>query len=193
MSAPETRFLQSLGTDGNGLRATFFWRVDRYAHRIERIEAGAASLLLESIEGSDLDRWPPSPPLQQLSFEHLPDGRPVALLVGMAGSSHWSMSVEAPQDDPGGIVFDVACRVKEDSAALSSAYRSAVRQELAEGAALLHRPGGTGSPAILELLETSPPGAAQIVTDGRGVEVRVSGAEAGRTARWKYRVRVEKR
>ena len=56
--------------------------------------------LLESIEGTATDDWPPSPPLQSLSIETLPDGRRVALLVGMAGRSHWSASIEAVASAP---------------------------------------------------------------------------------------------
>lgn len=187
MPTPESAVLESLDAAGEGLRATFFWRVDRYAHRIERIEAGEMMVLLESIEGSDLDRWPPSPPLQQLSFERLPDGRPVALLVGMAGATHWSMSA----DIAGALVFDVACRVKEEDATLGSSYRSHVRHELRDGKALLHRPGGKGRPAVLELLETSPDAAKpQISADGRGVSLRLPGAGRSQTVRWKYRIRI---
>lgn len=116
MPQPESAVLEAIDAAGDGLRATFFWRVDRYAHRLERLEGGAATQLLESIEGSDLDRWPPSPPLQQLMLEQLPDRRPVALLVGMAGANHWSLSVEAEPGDAA-LVFDVACRIKDEGAA----------------------------------------------------------------------------
>jgi hypothetical protein len=189
---PDAAILEALTPAGDGLRASFFWRVDRYAHRLERIEGGAAVSLLESIEGSDLDRWPPSPPLQQLTVEQLPDGRSVALLVGMAGASHWSLTVER-EPNAAALVFDVACRVKEESGALGSAYRSLVRQELEGNAALLHRPGGQGQPAKVETLAL-PAGAetdVRIEVDGRGVTIRPAiAAGPNATRRWKYRISV---
>ncbi len=191
MPQPESAVLEAIDAAGDGLRATFFWRVDRYAHRLERLEGGAATQLLESIEGSDLDRWPPSPPLQQLMLEQLPDRRPVALLVGMAGANHWSLSVEAEPGDAA-LVFDVACRIKDEGARLGSSYRSAVRHEPAENAALLYRPGGHGRPARIELLELSQdtPSAATLSTDGRGVHLHLAAAPPPTTLRWKYRVRI---
>src|SRR5436190_4759521 len=79
--------------DGLRLRAEFIWHGDRFAHIISLVNPhGDIQPLLESIEGTTADDWPSSPPLQSLSVEKLPDGRPVALLVGMAGGSHWSAS-----------------------------------------------------------------------------------------------------
>ncbi len=189
MPVPETAVLEALNAAGEGLRATFFWRVDRYAHRIDRIEGGIATPLLESVEGSNLDRWPPSPPLQQLTVEPLSEGRPVALLVGMAGASHWSLCAER-EPDATALVFDVACRVKEADARLGSAYRSLVRHELKGPTALLHRAGGQGQPAAVELLPVShSPAAPQITVDGRGVLIAAPAANsANQTVRWKYRV-----
>lgn len=82
----------------------------------------AVTWLLESIEGTPDDDWPPSPALQELHLEERPDGRRLALLVGMAGTSHWSLSVEL---DPvqRRALFDVACRVKRPPGKLGSAYR----------------------------------------------------------------------
>jgi hypothetical protein len=192
MPSPDSTVLEARNAAGDGLRATFFWRVDRYAHRIERLENGVAITLLESIEGSELDRWPPSPPLQQLHVESLADGRDVALLVGMAGESHWSLSAER---EPGAeaLVFDVACRVKNQNPQLGSAYRSLVRQELREGLARLHRPGGQGAPAILELipLPNVQNPAPHVLVDGRGVSLSFAGPiDPPQTVRWKYRLRL---
>lgn len=117
---PQT--LQAADSNGNGLRIEFFWDGDRYAHRIETLRANKASLLLESCEGNDRDRWPASAPLQQLSIEQRPDGCQVALLLGMAGQSHWSASVTATGTDPS-LLFEMACRTKDRSALLCSSYR----------------------------------------------------------------------
>jgi len=108
-----------------GLRVEFVWRADRYSQIISLMDSdGAIIPLLQSIEGSSADDWPPSPPLQSLSIETLPDGRRVALLVGSAGRSHWSASIEAASNDAV-IRFDVACRTESPDAALGSRYKLA--------------------------------------------------------------------
>jgi hypothetical protein len=104
------------------LRVVFRWRGDRYGHTIERLIDGNWWPLLESIEGTADDDWPPSPVLQSLHIERRPSG-PVALLVGQAGSSHWSASVEADWDRSE-LVFDVACRVTRCDSQVGSTYRA---------------------------------------------------------------------
>ena len=106
------------------LQIEFFRQGDRYAHRISLAGDDRPVELLVSVEGGGHvdgpnpnrpdcdyadDAWPASPPFQELRIEPRSDGRQVALLVGMAGRSHWSASVEA---DPqlGRFTFDVACR-----------------------------------------------------------------------------------
>jgi hypothetical protein len=113
-------------TDSAGLvlRVRFTRERDRYAHAILAVEpSGREHLLLESVEGTADDEWPSSPPLQSLSIEELAPGRRAALLVGMAGRSHWSASIEAI---PGrtALVFDIACRLGTGRAiaALGSTY-----------------------------------------------------------------------
>src|ERR1051326_2095918 len=91
----QSEAIEAVGSNGVGLRIEFIWRDDRYRHTVSLIDRDRASIpLLESIEGNSEDDWPSSPPLQTLSVERLSDGRSVALLVGMAGGSHWSASVE---------------------------------------------------------------------------------------------------
>lgn len=106
--------------DDAGLRTTFVWREDRYAHVVSLIAPDGAHTLFESVEGGPHDAWPPSPALQHLSIQGQGDRR-VALLVGMAGKSHWSMSVEVAATGRG-FVFDVACRVNDRAAELGSSY-----------------------------------------------------------------------
>src|SRR5262245_46882266 len=55
-------------------------------------------------------------------METLPDGRCAALLVGMAGRSHWSGSIEATPASAE-IVFDLACRHSGAPQELGSRYR----------------------------------------------------------------------
>lgn len=107
-------------TEGVGLRTTFVWRDDRYAHVVMLIKPKGEHTLLESAEGKPDDPWPPSPAFQQLSVQGTGDQR-VVFLVGMAGKSHWSMSVEVSQPQRR-IVFDVACRVNESGETLGSSY-----------------------------------------------------------------------
>src|SRR5207244_9937204 len=111
-----------IGSEGSRLRIEFAWLGDRYGHIISLIDAhGVAERLLESIEGTANDDWPPSPPLQSLSMETLTDGRRVALLVGLAGRSHWSASIE-PALGKAELVFDLACRHGPNHGMLGSRY-----------------------------------------------------------------------
>lgn len=106
-----------------GLRLTWTRRGDRYAHTlwVRDGDGGPWQAALESLEGSPAEPWPPSPPLQQLHVERRAAG-PVALLVGQAGRSHWSLSVEVRAAD-GAVVFDAACRFGGEPAWLGSRYR----------------------------------------------------------------------
>jgi hypothetical protein len=106
--------------EADGVRVVFYRDGDRYAHGVEVFDAGQGSWqrVWESLEGAADDVWPPSPPLQQLHIERRAEG-PVALLVGMAGRTHWSAAVEVigrkvAGSESGGtrsIRFDVAARI----------------------------------------------------------------------------------
>ena len=97
--------------EGGGLRVRFAFHDDRYAHEIALADGSQWIPVLSSVEGSPEDEWPASPPLQSLHLESRPENRQLALLVGMAGHSHWSMSVEL---DPAAarVTFDIACRAR---------------------------------------------------------------------------------
>src|SRR5688500_12794721 len=103
--ASDTAQLAALDTTGDGLRVVFEKRGDRWQHRIERVRANVGEPALQSSEGGAADDWPASPPFQDLSEETLPDGRTVLFLVGRAGTSHWSASVEAAHEPPQ-LIFD---------------------------------------------------------------------------------------
>ncbi len=111
------------------LRVKFVRRGDRIGHVIECVDVNRSIELVESCEGSADERWPASPPVQELepavgpmSPTTLQANAPqVAWLIGRAGASHWSASVEARPD--GTITFDVACRLGEEPAWLGSRYR----------------------------------------------------------------------
>jgi hypothetical protein len=78
--------------------------------------------VVASVEGSPHDDWPVSPPLQSLEIENRAPGQSTALLVGMAGKSHWSASARIDPEVPS-VDFDVACRVRDSEAGpLGSTY-----------------------------------------------------------------------
>ncbi len=93
------------------------------AHRIALVVGSELHELLASVEGDDQEVFPPSPPMQQWALTELGGGRQAALLMGMAGRSHWSLSVEPGMPEPL-IRFDVACRTSAvDRPALRSVYQ----------------------------------------------------------------------
>jgi hypothetical protein len=155
-----------------GLRVRFFWHGDRFAHDVWIHDAGQWICALQSVEGSPEDDWPPSPPFQSLNIEPRNDDRFVALLVGMAGKSHWSASAAIDLLLPC-VHFDVACRVPAACAPrLSSAYRTA------RGGLLEIEP-------VIELGPTHVESCGEIVR----VSVPLSPHAAVRTIRWGYRLR----
>ena len=164
-----TEAIVATGANGCLLRVEFVHQGDRFGHVIFAVSAtGEAERLLESIEDTGRDNWPASPPLQSLSLEALPDGRPVALLVGMAGGSHWSASVEPLADRPA-LLFDVACRHTRLPQWLGSRYRQLPGQE--KRVAIDGEVAVTREQGMLAIQPTSPP----------------SGAG---TARWRYIARL---
>jgi hypothetical protein len=176
------------GSDGSALRVEFLWLGDRFGHMISVVEStGKVQPILESVEGAADDAWPPSPPLQSLRVETLPGGRRAALLVGMAGRSHWSASVEAPPGEAA-FVFDLACRHSARPAHLGSLYR------------LLVDPVDLGSsqqrvtlPAHCAMVEMAvAPGSGRLIACGQMQPATLAieplgGSQTG-TARWDYRV-----
>jgi hypothetical protein len=156
----QNQVIEARDSDGRGIRVEFFWRGDRYGHTVSRIETnGAISPLLESVEGHSDDGWPDSPPLQTLSREMLPDGRPVALLVGMAGRGHWSASVE-PIAGQAMMVFDVACRYAPSPGVIGPPPRLQSRYFARSPFASAHLSidGGSATiPDVSNVLQISPP------------------------------------
>lgn len=125
MSAPprDRQGLQVIDADGYGLALTFHRQQDRYRHEIALVTPAGPMPWLESMESSDAIAWPDSPPFQELSVEWQND-RHVALLVGMAGKSYWSASIETNAATRS-LRFDIACRLREPPQKLGSTYRFA--------------------------------------------------------------------
>ena len=108
MCQAEVRILDAVGPQGDGLRVEFFRIGRRWAHRLCGVEQYRSRPLLQSVEGDEHQSFPPSPALQQLELQQHA-GLSVALLIGMAGSNHWSLGVEAFPES-GRVRLDVACR-----------------------------------------------------------------------------------
>jgi hypothetical protein len=105
------------------LRCVFSKIGDRLAHAFFILNSAADNEPLgvcTSIEGNECEAWPASPPLQSMSIEQHTTG-PVALLVGMAGRSHWSASFAAITDKKK-LVVEIACRVGGEPVRLGSSY-----------------------------------------------------------------------
>lgn len=169
-----------------GVRVVFFRQGDRYAHRVEVFDASGGDwrAVLETVEGMADEVWPASPPLQHLHVEKRAEG-PVALLVGMAGRTHWSAAVEVATDGSSRRVvrFDIAARVTGESrggASVSSPRLGSTYRDLAD--------------ATEASLQLRPLDAAEcvVVDGGAGRERTVRPAEssaagdAARTIAWRY-------
>lgn len=161
---------------GDRLQLRFTRRGDRWEHAVEFRDAGRAVWQLNSSEGIADDVWPVSPPFQSLEMHSHSDGRVFALLVGMAGASHWSASVEA---DPirEHIIFDVACRIKAEPKWLGSSYVVSNSAERSRIAAIALESTPSGSMPVIEAI-------------GQQIIVRVADLSGSlpRTVRWKYAI-----
>ncbi len=167
--------------DAGGLRVVFFRQQDRFAHRLEVVGEQGAAVLFQSVEGTDAERFPPSPPLQELHVEQRPGSVQVALLVGMAGKNHWSLSCTF---DPalGQITFEPACRLREPPAFLGSSYR--LGPDVVRAGERWQTPAGGCTLSSDALLEP------------QGDQVALRAAVASQlpaTVLWSYRFSLEKR
>lgn len=112
---------------------------DRFAHRVLRQRHDTWLLVLESIEGTAEERWPASPPLQQIVAEPIgKDSRIVLLGVGLSGTGHWSISVD--ENDAGGLLMDNACRVSGEHGFLGSTWNLASDWQIDQSG---NQPNGT--------------------------------------------------
>ena len=128
MSEPLLLDTDSTLKDQVRLRSRFVSIHDRWEHRIQLIDKNGDWVLADSCEGGSHQRWPPSPVMQELHQDEV-QGQIAVFGVGMAGSSHWSLSASSKHCDSDRqheIHFDVACLVKEkqaDDLWLGSTYR----------------------------------------------------------------------
>ncbi|MEO8498315.1 MAG: hypothetical protein ABI614_24905 [Planctomycetota bacterium] len=185
MPARDPVSLKAMNADNVGLQVEFAWRQDRHRHTISLLVDDCANTVFESFEGSSVDDWPPSPPLQQLSVEELRPQSQVALLVGMAGKSHWSISVE-PAGDRAAFVFDVACRSNGPAERLGSAYLLPADQLAANGDhhAVIEIEGRS----IQLRCDREGATAAAVKVDPSGLWIAPTVINAGGTTRWRYTI-----
>ncbi len=166
----------------------FHRREDRFAHEVWVADRGAWVQGFASREGSPLDDWPTSPPFQSLNVEIRAGERPVALLVGMAGHSHWSASIEL---DPAAacVTFDVACRTRQRGS-LGSCYRTLLPLAELQARRAAFASGDALAPTLeLELCEQI--GLARLELAGELTRIRAmpsSAIVAAQTIRWGYKV-----
>lgn len=174
--------IKAVDNSGCGLQVVFDWHGDRHSHRIQYVQSDLALDLLHSVEGVGSESWPASPPLQQLSIESRPTGD-VGLLLGMAGKSHWSASIEADHVHQR-LVFDIACRTNEPSERLISSYRHMGGHAGTAGTAI-----EIVFPKVVLLLDvdTSGDSACRAHVDERACSIQpVITGGPGATVRWRY-------
>ncbi len=100
---------------------TFTWSGDRWEHAVI-VAGGCAWRSREGGDAPDDDpRWPASPPLVEVSLVAA-GTRPAVLGVGLAGRSHFSLSVVACPERPDTLLFEAAARIVEPSGWLGSTY-----------------------------------------------------------------------
>ncbi len=179
----DLRSLEALDTAGTGLRIDFVRRGPRWGHQISVLAQGRGVPLLESVEGDDQQPFPPSPPLQQLVIEPRPGGVPVAMSVGMAGTSHWSVCVEALAATLT-LRLDIACRCSSDGHRLMSTYLPVARwQKSVDSASLYATVDQLECRLVPQGLEKNE--AEALLLDDK-VIVRPTTLGGGRTVRWCY-------
>ncbi len=113
------------------LRVVFDYRLDRWGHTIEVRRDDQWVAAFTSIEGDSADDWPPSPAFQHVHLQSFAPHGPTALLVGKAGSSHWSAAIEADRE-AATLRFDIACRVGGEPRFLGSRYTTATDAHTAD-------------------------------------------------------------
>lgn len=195
---------RSVNSSGWGLELVLVAFPDRLGHFVRLIapDGSASDLVLASVEDDAAQAWPSSPPLQSIHCELLPSGGTAALLVGMAGKSHWSASIESLPGE-GALVFDFACRVRETPLRLGTTYqvqaatgqssvpRSIQRMGEAE---VLFSLGEKSLRLSGEPAATHPSPRMELSSDSPGkiaVSCQVNPITTASTLRWRYRLAIE--
>lgn len=195
---------RSVNSSGWGLELVLVSLPDRLGHLVRLIapDGSASDLALASVEDDAAQTWPSSPPLQSIHCELLPAGGTAALLVGMAGKSHWSASMESLPGE-GALLFDFACRVRETPLRLGTTYQvqSATRQSIVPSniqrvseVEVLLSLGEKSLRLSGEPAATHPSPRMELSSDSPGkinVSCQVNQITAASTLRWRYRLAIE--
>ena len=186
----ELQHMESIGTDATGLRVHMVWKDDRYQHCVDWVAGDQTFRLLESVEGVGDDLWPPSPALQQLTVEQRTQSRQVGLMVGMAGNSHWSISIE---NDPleRSMLFEVACRVADTEAGnLQTTYKSSVPIKIVDPIERIAEMSIAGRRCRIKIESTGRGELDELVIDGNMVTITPTEMPSSwpATIGWKYRL-----
>jgi hypothetical protein len=124
MSEPVTTKRTVVRLRTGATEIVFLHEHDRWRH----VVALADGSRIESVEGPQNTaadpRWPASPALTEVSLVGAAGGAAIVGL-GLAGRSHFSVSVAAHPDRPDTLLFEVACRIQEPPTWLGSTYRAA--------------------------------------------------------------------
>jgi len=184
------QLIRAVDDKGLGVVVEFSHKGDRFTQTICLVDGERVVPLAASVEGTDREAWPPSPPLQQLSVE-MQEDVPVALLVGMAGTSHWSLSVQAIAERRE-LFFDIACRVRETPLELGSRYRILVADatDASEGELRWH----VGNRAcVVRTISVSGATPARLQSGGDEffVSAPVPSGSPPFTCRWQYSLSLE--
>jgi hypothetical protein len=115
---------QVLLTNGP-LRLRFEKHGDRYAQIIEVSDSHSWSPIAQSVEGTDDQSWPHSPPWQELITEQRGPDQQIIFTVGKAGTAHWSGSFS--MQPAGGIRCEIACRTGRVPNFVGTTYRSVMK------------------------------------------------------------------
>jgi len=98
----------------------FAWIRDRWQHGVVS-RLGRWESLEGEADGRNDPRWPASPVLVEVSLVELAGG-PAILGVGLAGRSHFSLSVATCSEETDTLLFEAACRIQEPAAWIGSTY-----------------------------------------------------------------------
>jgi hypothetical protein len=130
-TSPEDRVLATpadkspLRLQAGATSVTFTWSGDRWEHAV----LVADGRRWRSVEGPGHaggdPRWPASPALVEVSLVAAGSG-PAVLGVGLAGRSHFSLSVVACPDRADTLLFEAAARIVEPATWVGSTYHENV-------------------------------------------------------------------
>ena len=184
--------IEAKNREGIGLSIQACWVADRFHHEVLLVTPDSTEPLLKSKEGTPEDDWPTSPPLQDVSVQEI-HGNPALLGVGMAGSSHWSLSFMATDEERVAMNCDIACLTrKTPDGPVGSIYRlkSSGQQS---GRQVILSPAGLANQTVrIECIEEPDllHGSIKQTADQLVITPREPIVGPG-TVQWKYRIWIE--